>query len=441
MRQRKGSPMSRAAGAALFTALLLSSAGAHAQAPTERALLYDRVLGSLVGSAIGDAMGAPTEMWSREQIQAEYGFVSDLHTAMRPPSPEGTWAMNVRAGATTDDTRWKALMVDYLTGTGKDVTASGPALRADDLARLLSSRFSGEIETIRGLGMDDPAPELIRGVMRMQWLQEWNTVARAYLTGDVDRFTRALDRFYGGEMVCAGMLFSPTLGAYYPGDPEAAYVNTYGVDVYDLGYARDISAATAAMVAAAMRPDATRESVLSVLADIDPEGYFDTRLVGRQAFEMLREARLIVHTARKVEVSTSGPPPPALGSGSAVQIHPWANSGLTPLERARLEAAYLLLDAKRQRMPFHAGEIHLVNLTALVYSDFDFPTAMAFVVNFGRDNDTTAAVTGAILGAWLGAEKLPREQVRQSLEKNRGLGIDLEALADRLTTAILERPE
>ena len=49
-----------------------------------------------------------------------------------------------------------------------------------------------------------------------------------------------------------------------------------------------------------------------------------------------------------------------------------------------------------QRLPFHAGEIHLVNLTALVYSDFDFASALEFVVNYGRDNDTTAAVTGSI---------------------------------------------
>ena len=69
----------------------------------------------------------------------------------------------------------------------------------------------------------------------------------------------------------------------------------------------------------------------------------------------------------------------------------------------------------------------------------DFPKALAFVVNWGRDNDTTAAVTGAVLGAYLGAEKLPADWVAQSLEKNKGLGIDLEALADRLTTAILQR--
>jgi hypothetical protein len=431
--------MRRPIRAILTVTLVLAAAGAPAQTEADRAFLYDRVLGSLVGSAIGDAMGAPTEMWSRDQIQAEYGFVNDLHTAMRPPSPEGTWAMNVRAGATTDDTRWKALMVDYLTGTGGGVRARKPGLKARDLAKLLSTRFTGEIDQLRKLSTNDPASQLIDGVMRMQWLQEWDRVARAYLTGNVDEYRTTLDKFYGGEMVCAGLLFSPTLGAYYPGDPDAAYVNTFTVDVYDLGYARDVSSVTASMVAAAMVPDATPESVLSVIADVDPHDYFETRLVGRLAYEMLREARGIVHTARQIEIVPSAPPTPALGSGAAVEIHPWANSGMSSLERAQLEAAYLLLDAKMQRMPFHAGEIHLVNLTALVYSDFDFPTALAFVVNWGRDNDTTAAVTGAVLGAYLGASKLPEDWVRQSLEKNRGLGIDLDALADRLTTAILAR--
>jgi hypothetical protein len=422
----------------LLAALLFLPSAGPAEAGVDRATLYDKVFGSLVGSAIGDSMGAPTEMWTRDQIQAEYGFVSDLHTAMRPPSPEGTWEMNVRAGATTDDTRWKALMVDYLTGTGTDVTAVDPKLRGDDLARLLSTRFSDEIEELRNLSVDDPAPELIRGVMRMQWLQEWERVARAYLAGDIDGYNRALDRFYGGEMVCAGLLFSPTLGAYFPGEPEAAYLNTFAADVYDLGYARDISAVTAAMVAAAIPLEATPESIMTVLADVDPHGFFETRLVGRQAYAMLREARAIVHDARKLEIEDL--PSPEVGDVDPdLPRDPWANSGMDRLERARLKLAYRLLDEKQQRMPFHAGEIHLVNLTALLYSDFDFAKALAFVVNYGRDNDTTAAVTGAVLGAYLGAEKLPSEWVQQTVEENRKLGIDLENLADRLTTAILSR--
>ena len=42
---------------------------------------------------------------------------------------------------------------------------------------------------------------------------------------------------------------------------------------------------------------------------------------------------------------------------------------------------------------------HLINLTALLFSNYQFQPAMEFVTNYGRDNDTVAAVTGAILGA------------------------------------------
>ncbi len=247
-------------------------------------------------------------------------------------------------------------------------------------------------------------------------------------TADSSR-SSALNRFYGGEMVCAGLLFAPTLGAYYPGEPEAAYRNTFAVDVYDLGYAKDVSALTAAMVAAAIPEGATPESILAVLTDVDPQGFFESRLIGRQAFNMLRDARAIVHEARQV----------ALTAKDEATHDPWLDSGLEPLERAQLKDAYRQLDDLRQRMPFHAGEIHLVNLTALIYSEFDFRRSLEFVVNYGRDNDTTAAVTGAVVGAYVGREALPESWVQTTLERNRAMGLDLEALTDRLVTAIERR--
>lgn len=400
--------------------------------------LRDRILGTLLGSAIGDAMGAPTEMWSRDQIQAEYGFVRDLEPLMREPSPEGVWTLNLRAGATTDDTRWKGLAVEYLTGSGEPVAPADPELEAAAFAALLSRRFGAEIETLRRLRVDDPAPELIDGVMRLQWLQEWDSVARAWLAGDLPGYTRALDRFYGGEMVCAGLLFSPALGAYYPGEPERAYRNAFAVDVYDLGYARDVSAITAGMVAAALEPGSSPEGILSVVAEVDPHGYFESRLVGRQAFQMLREARRIVHQARGATLDSEAAAALA-GGDPGFPAHPWVRAGLTPLEALQLLEAYRLLDERQQRMPFHAGEIHLVNLTALLFAQFDFTRALEFVVNYGRDNDTTAAVTGAILGAHRGAAALPEAWASRALERNRALGLDLEAMADRMVTAIRAR--
>ena len=86
----------------------------NGQTPANRKVLYNKVLGMLVGSAIGDAMGAPTEMWTRDSIALDYGFVNRLDTMVREPSPEGTWAYNLPAGGTTDDTRWKILVGKYL---------------------------------------------------------------------------------------------------------------------------------------------------------------------------------------------------------------------------------------------------------------------------------------------------------------------------------------
>jgi ADP-ribosylglycohydrolase len=109
------------------------------------------------------------------------------------------------------------------------------------------------------------------------------------------------------------------------------------------------------------------------------------------------------------------------------------NAAQDTLYYAQMERAYSLLEKKLQDIPFHAAEIHLINLTALEFSEGDFMKAMEFVVNFGRDNDTVGAVTGAILGAYWGAKKLPQTLVNQALEVNKNtVGIDLEELANKI---------
>jgi ADP-ribosylglycohydrolase len=59
---------------------------------------------------------------------------------------------------------------------------------------------------------------------------------------------------------------------------------------------------------------------------------------------------------------------------------------------------------------------------------------MQFIVNYGRDNDTVAAVAGMILGAKLGYSGLPESMRNTVVRANKDqIGIDLEALARELT--------
>ena len=387
-----------------------------------RAELYDKVLGALVGSAIGDAMGAPVEMWTRDYIQTNYGFIQKPDTMVREPSAEGPWRYNLPAGGTTDDTRWKKLTLNYLF-------TQKTSLNDVDFANHFLKEYRNGIKQLKNT--EGTNSELFENnLMVVNWLKEWAQVAEPFAKQDLRGYSAALSRFYGGEMVCAGLLYAPAVGVFYPADPQLAYQEMYKISLFDLGYARGISAITAAMTAAAMAKNATPESVLNSLRDIDPQQFFKSRLVGRTAYRQLMLAREIVFQANKLQKKAV----------DLTKITFPKNQTWDTLTLARLYKAYELLDVKNQDMPFHAGEIHLINLTALLFCNFDFEKSLAFVVNYGRDNDTVGAVTGGILGAYSGAKKLPKQAVERVLTTNKELlQTDFEALANQLTDQILAR--
>jgi len=378
----------------------------------DKTQLEDKVKGMLIGSAIGDAMGAPTEMWSRDAINREYGWVTSLDDMVREVSPEGTWKVNLPAGGTTDDTRWKKLAFEFME-------------KQEDL-NLDPVQFSNHILNEYEMYFEDfktLQPEQTEALeyanLRVLWLQEWYKVSQPLLDNDLMAYQRALGKFYGGEMVCAGLLYAPALGLLYPGQPEMAYEQAFNLSLYDLGYAKDISALSAAMTAAAMTAEDQPEKILEVLKRVDPEGYFKSRLVGRSSYRILQTALSIVEEAK-----TQTPMENELGAG---------NQSV----KASMEHAFVLLDEHLQDMPFHAGEIHLQVLTAMLFSDFDFQNTLVFLVNFGRDNDTTAAIAGAILGAFHGFEKLPDTMKHQVISVNQDLlDIDLNGLAENQAAKI-----
>ena len=378
---------------------------------------YNKVLGLLIGSAIGDAMGAPTEMWSRRDIQLDYGFVNDLDSMVRTPSAEGSWKNNLPAGGTTDDTRWKKLTVEYLLES--DLSNLKPGIFAQFIVDIYKSRID-ELKNTDGF---DPAP-FEENLMKMTWLQEFALVARPFANDDLNGYSNALSKFYGGEMACPGMLYSPVFGAVFPENPEMAYSSAYDLGIFDIGYARDMTALVSAMVAAAFDEKATPQYVLNVNRTVDPEGYFKSRLVGRSAYRFYRYAKNIVF-------ETSAMTKDSIDKGINI---PKTWQHLDTLEYAKLKKAFDMLDLANEDVAFHPGEIYLITITAMMFCDFDFEKSMAFIVNYGRDNDTVAAIAGAILGAYWGADKLPKKMTEQVLLVNKQeLDIDLEALAKQLT--------
>ncbi|MEM6804407.1 MAG: ADP-ribosylglycohydrolase family protein, partial [Bacteroidota bacterium] len=215
-------------------------------------------------------------------------------------------------------------------------------------------------------------------------------------------------------------------------DPAWAYQQAYEIDIFDLGYGRDISGLTAAMVSEAFKLEANPDSIIHLLRKIDPKGYSESRLVGRTAYKIYQQALRIHKEVDEIDVDNF------FKQGIAVKLALPLATAEDSLKYARWSTAYQKLDAELMRYPFHPSEIFIVNHVALLLNGFDFVESLAFVINYGRDNDTTAAVTGSILGAYWGAKKLPQELLQTSLKANKELGIDLEELAQRMTQAILK---
>lgn len=384
--------------------------------------LYDKVLGALVGSAIGDAMGASTEMWHRSDIQHKYGYITGLTPAERIQSPEGTWEHNLNAGATTDDTRWKYFMVSYFNTYSPELNPKHFTKFITDYYQSIASKL-GDTEILESPDALDARLE------KVDWIKEWARVALAYQKG-TEEYLEAQNRFYGGEMSCAGMLYTPMFGLLEP-NPEMAYLTAYKHSLFDIGYAKDISGLVAAMTHMAMRTT-DMDSILNAAVFIDPMRYQDSRLVGRLSYNTADAARKYVNLSHEIEISES------TAMTDSLEIKTPEHFNGTKTDWAQQDFVYGLLEKNKKAIAFHAGEIWQILIAGLAFGDGDFEKSIQFIVNYGRDNDTVAAVAGMILGAKGGYNNLPLELRTEVLLVNKEqLGIDLEELASRMVATIL----
>jgi ADP-ribosylglycohydrolase len=239
----------------------------------------------------------------------------------------------------------------------------------------------------------------------------------------VDEYATAVAKFYGGEMSCAGMLYAPMLGISYAQQPHAAYQKAWSLSLFDIGYAKDITAMTAALTAAAFDSIENAEQLLELHYKIDNSRMADSRLIGRVVNSVYENALRDCLSSQQID------------SVQAEQNDIPTYFQDRPLKYEQLLYLYERMQPQLKSIPFHAHEIYLISLYALLFADGDFMDAMVFVINFGRDNDTVAAVVGSILGAQLGYQSLPNELAEQVIQAQKEvLHIDLEELANQLGT-------
>lgn len=87
--------------------------------------MHNKIAGTLYGMAIGDAMGMPSELWSRERVQKFFGTITDFLDGPK----ENEVAYQYNRGQFTDDTAQALIILDSLIANSFKVIPSDIANR------------------------------------------------------------------------------------------------------------------------------------------------------------------------------------------------------------------------------------------------------------------------------------------------------------------------
>jgi hypothetical protein len=343
--------------------------------------IYDKILGCLLGGAIGDAFGIRVEMMHYRDIEEQYGRITHFESLPpRRPSnqpmlerwnpyapqmaedggfhPLGRWSDEV--GVYTDDSRYQLIVCQAI------LRKQGPINGVDLAEEWLNYRLMAE-------GADEHEPT---------W--SWAGPEKAYArhVASVDALVAMASR----QRPCRAGWDTP-MGIIHAGDPEqAAWV----------GYSMAVAVATALV------PDATIDQVIAnVIEYADGLGTFADELRGR--------------IDRLVDIAEGCPDVYALREPFyrefLVTFPPWE--------------------------PVFSLEMVPCALALCLIARADPEQAIVGAANLGRDSDTIATMAGQIAGALSGAASLPSGWSEKVLQLNPSP--DLTDVARQLTDVISER--
>jgi ADP-ribosylglycohydrolase len=328
--------------------------------------LEDRITGCLVGAAVGDALGGPVEGWTPEQIAERHGgrvrgivgpFYEEWRTA-RPIAP-----YHKGDGHVTDDTLMTHALVRVYAKVRDHLDAYSVADHlVPDL--ITTPRWIPELEA-------EALP-----IQRIFLAEKW-IVARLHY-GHVDPREAGV----GNIVNCGAAMYMAPVGVVNAGNPAAAYAEALEVAApHQSSYGREAAGVFAAAVAAAFAPGATATTVVQEALALAKDGT-------RAAIEAVCER--------------------ATGYDDWDEAIAPLREAVTPFDTVGPRYREPSLGARRPSR-LHAIEELPVALGMLLVADGDLERAVLGSVNYGRDCDSTATMSGAIAGVLGGTGAVPAE--------------------------------
>jgi len=348
----------------------------------------DRVRGSLLGSAVGDALGAPLEGLTFQQIQTHYGrvknYVDGVQAWKRKPY---RWRLR---GLYSDDTQQALVLCDVLL----DHERIDPK-RVAELYLSLATPRGSFVGAHRGIGRS------FRQVL-----------------SDLERGISPRRSGQTTAGIGAAMRIAP-VPLYFGDDQDAMFESVMAASIMTH---RDIRSLSGALLVA--------HGIRRLVAG----GPRDPALLLWMAADVARDEDRIASEYGDVVISLDRHKR-ALSRAAAHA------ESLLELSRDRALAA--LVDeanlhgadptCKRATMGFPPACIP--TCLYLLLSTDSFEEALTEVINMGGDTDTAGAILGALAGAYYGVREIPKRWL-DGLQNRNGIEARAIALAQRSTNGL-----
>ncbi|MFB3879797.1 MAG: ADP-ribosylglycohydrolase family protein [Armatimonadota bacterium] len=371
--------------------------------------VYSRVLGCMVGNALGDSWGAVVEGATAERVATRTGGRDWFDEFLPFPDdfrshPLGVWDPAPPRGTGTDDTRYNQILVECVIRNGG----------------LINSQFLAieYIERYRDRARFYPGHEAM-AEQQYRWLYE---------AGCAHLGMKELPSGLAPYAVAGQGIGIPSLhtiislglaGLLYKGEPEKAYAKAVELAFVEIGYGRTLTGMMAAMISAAIGGGISGREMVRIGLETDPftageKGQFPNPL---WFFNYGR--RISVERMRKL-----------------IEAADKAKSDRELVEAASREIAGLHI--------WDPIDVLGVPMAAVYYSDGDPIRSIVMAINDRefdaegkfkrlRDVDCTGGIAGALVGALHGVEAFPKDWVAEVIAANRKVNhVDLEANARQL---------
>jgi ADP-ribosylglycohydrolase len=335
--------------------------------------LEDRAVAVITGAAVGDALGGATEGWTPEQIEERHdgrvtGIVGPWYPNWRDARPIAPYHKG--DGHITDDTLMTQAMVEVYA---KRRTHLDAYAMAEDLVPLMigEPRWVPELESTALL--------LQRVFLAEKWI-----VARLHY-GHVDPREAGV----GNVVNCGAAMYVAPVGIANAGDPRGAYAEAIDLTgAHQSSYGREAAGVFAAMVAAAITPEADLDDVVTAAIGVAHDG-------------TAMAIRTVVHA---LDGWTTAPRTDDEERALARLVR----DAVAPFDSVGPHYREMSLDARRPSRTKSIEELPAA-LGLLLGHRGDYRGAVLAAVNYGRDADSIAAMAGAICAGLGGSAVVPAE--------------------------------